>query len=92
MNVHHPHTEPRCGCARASDRVGNVVELEVEEDVEATPDQCSNELGARDGEELAADLESAVARIQPTDQRQRGRCIAEVQRDEDPGFAIGIHA
>jgi len=58
MNVHHAHTrQVGCGGHRACNRIGNIVKLQVEENISAETRQFSNGLRALGCEELLANLE-----------------------------------
>jgi hypothetical protein len=56
------HADPRqagCGCHRASHGIGDIVKLEIEEDIGAKARKLFNGLRAFGCEELFADLEKA---------------------------------
>ena len=62
VDVEHPDAEPRRRGAGLRDGIGNVVELEVEEDAEAALDIQRTGSGPGDDEQLLADLQRAVRR------------------------------
>ena len=83
VHVQHPDAEPRRRRARLRDGVRNVVELEIEEHVEAALDHPAHRLGSGDDEQLLADLQPAVVRIEAFGEPERAHRIGEVERDDD---------
>ena len=59
VDVHHPHPELRGRAHRAGDRVGDVVELEIEEDRQAEMRDFVHPVRAVRAEEFEAELQSA---------------------------------
>src|SRR5262249_19172896 len=78
-----PRAHARSRAASARDGVGNVVELEVEEDFEAALVQALDDGRAFGDEELLADLYSAERRIEARGQRERRVRAGHVERDND---------
>ena len=83
VHVDHPHAQPRGRAARAGDGVGDVVELEVEEHIEAALLQLLHHRRSRGDEELLADLHAAKLGIEARGDRERRLGIGEVQRNDD---------
>ena len=67
----------RAACRR--DRVGDVVELQVEEDATAAARQRANDVGAFCGEEAAADLESADDVAKVVRESERREAVFDIQ-------------
>ena len=73
------------------------MKLEVEEDIEATPDYVPDELRPRQGEQFLADLYPAFLRIQLVEQAECGFLGIEIHGDDDwffqdnfPGLSDGL--
>jgi len=89
MNIQHPHTQPgrRGACLR--DRIGDVVKLEVQKDIESALDHPTHGFGAGDDEHFLADLQRAGVRVEPVGQCQRVHRVGEVEGDDDAGCGEG---
>ena len=83
VDVDHPHAEVGSRRNRARDRVGNVVEFQVEEHAVAALDERPDDVRAGGREELAADLESADVAAKAIGERERLRGARDVEGDED---------
>src|SRR5438105_2513109 len=84
MHVEHPYAETCCSFACACDRIRNVVKFEIEKHVKAARDYIAYGFRTVDREQLAADLDGTSTRIQLLDQRERGRCAVEIERNNYP--------
>ena len=91
MHIEHPYAETCCSFACARDRIGNVVKFEIEEHVETACGDLAHGFRSGDGEQLVADLDATRTRIQLRNQRKRGRCAVEVERDDYPWFIADRH-
>ena len=78
------------GADRARDGVGDIVKLEVQEDAQAALPKPFDEGQTGGAEQLQADLNPAAAVAERVDQRQRGICGREVERDDEAIFGIGL--
>ena len=65
----HADREPGAGLDRLGDGVGDVVQLQVEEDLEAQAGDFANAVGAARGEHLEADLHPANGSLQLPERR-----------------------
>ena len=81
VHVHHPHAEPCGGGDGAGDGVGNVVELQIEEDAIPASDEALDDGRPVAGEQTAADLEAADGAAKPVGERVRGLGGVDVKRD-----------
>jgi hypothetical protein len=81
VDVDHPDAKRRRGSNGASDRIWNVMELEVEKDPVTTPGELAHDLRSFGGEEPAADLESAGDTAQPIREGQGVPGVVDVERD-----------
>jgi hypothetical protein len=62
MHVEHPYPEISSGVTGTGYRVGNVVELEIKEDIKTLTDQRLHQLWTGTGKQLLANLEAAQFR------------------------------
>ena len=84
VNVDQRGAGARRGRDGASDRVGDVVELQVEEDSRAGRHDFANEGRASGDERLEADLQPADPRREPDRGLRHLRWGSEIERDADP--------
>ena len=83
-----------CGADGSGDGVGDVVELEVEEDVESSGGEGGDDLGAFGNEELQANLDPADGGSKAVGEGQGGCGVREVEGDDEAvlrGLAGSVH-
>ena len=85
VDVEHPDAEPRRRGTGLRCGVRDVVELEVEEHAEAAADELAHESRVGGREELLADLQRALLRVQARREPERGDRVGEVEGDDDAG-------
>jgi len=90
MHIDHPHAQLGSGLDSHGGGVGDVVEFQIEEQLEALGLQRLDHLRAAAGEQLLADLYPAQRRIELVGQRQGGVTAGEVEGDDD-GSLAGRH-
>lgn len=72
-----------CGADGSGDGVGDVMELEVEEDMEAAGGEGGDDLGAFGDEELQADLDPSAGGPETVGEVQGGGGVGEVEGDDE---------
>ena len=88
MDVQHEDREPGRLTHGARDGVRDVVELEVEEDLEAALPRVLDRGGAGGGEELRADLAPGGDAAEPVEQAVGVAERLDVERDEQPVLTL----
>ena len=81
MHVQHPHPERRRGRDRRRHRVGDVVELQIQENAVATFGQRADDGRPLESEKAAADLETAGYAAEVLGECQRAVAVFDVERD-----------
>src|ERR1035441_7216064 len=88
MAVHDRGAGPHGGGRRLRDRVRNVMQLQVEEDVRSRCHKVTHKGGPRGDEALEPDLENARLWREETRHGEECRAIRQVQRDGEPRAGV----
>ena len=83
VHVDHPHAQRRCGLDGRRDGVGDVVELQIEEDAFAQRDDSPDDLWPLGGEEPAANLEATRHSAECRGQMEGFRAGRHIQRNQE---------
>ena len=92
VHVHHPHPGFGGHLAGVRHGVGDVVELEVQEHLEAACGQLLQQLRAGGGKQLLAYLQAALRGVETGSKRQGGIGGGEVQRHQYRRVNVGRKA
>src|SRR5438309_11045026 len=88
MDVEDRNAEARCFNPGRSHRVGDIVILQIENDMAATRDNPSNYIGPGCGEELHANLEDGEIIAQRIVTLQRAISLVDIMTSDE--FASGV--
>jgi hypothetical protein len=83
MDIDHVHTEGCGGAHRSGYRVGNVVELQVEEDGMAALEQRFKDGGTSGREELHTYLKPAADILEPVGEGSRRGCVGNIKGHDE---------
>jgi len=89
VNVNHPHAHFSSSFNRHCCGIGNIVELEIQEHLEAFVTQSADNFRSTAGEQLFAHFHAAQLGVQLISQFQCGVTRWEIQGDDNRSLAVG---